>query len=172
VELADIRPTFFDTPYLLEPQGKDAHAYALLRETLEKTGKAAIAKGVLRTRERVAAIYAEGDFLILNTLRYIHELREREPSPLMEKPSKPSASEIKMAEQLIGQMSGDWDPAGYHDEYREQLLSYIRKKAKAGEARKIYAPEEAAAPAATPRGDLMSLLKASVGDRKRRSKTA
>lgn len=172
VDLAEIRPPFFDTPYLLEPQGKDAHAYVLLRDTLEKTGKAAVAKGMLRTRERVAAIFAEGGFLILNTLRYVHELRERDPSPLMEKPQKPSASEIKMAEQLIDQMSGGWDPAAYHDEYRDQLLSYIRKKAKAGEAHKIYAPEEAATPAATSHGDLMSLLKASVGDRKRRSKTA
>jgi DNA end-binding protein Ku len=172
VELSEIRPPFFDTPYLLEPQGKDAHAYALLRKTLEQSGKAAVAKGVLRTRERLAAVFPEGEFLLLNTLRYLHELRERDLPPLLEKPEKLASSELHMAEQLIHQMTGSWNPARYRDDYREQLLSYIRRKAKAGEARKIYAPEEAPGPAATPRADLMSLLKASVGDRKRRSKTA
>ena len=177
VEAAEIRPLFFDTPYLLEPQGKDAHAYLLLRTTLGKTGKAAIAKGVLRTRERLAAIYADGEFLILNTLRFVHELRERELPPILMKPTKLGASELRMAEQLISQMANGWDPASYHDEYREQLLSYIRKKAKAGEARKIYEPEAGAPESETPRGDLLTLLKASVksgGERpaRRRSRTA
>lgn len=177
VEAAEIRPVFFETPYLLEPQGKDAHAYLLLRRTLEKTKVAAIAKGVLRTRERLAAIYPDGDFLILNTLRFAHELRKRDLPPLMEKPVKIGPAELKMAEQLIRQMSRGWDPSSYHDEYREQLLSYIQKKAKAGEARKIFAPEEVPAASAAPRGDLMSLLKASVtsgGERpaRRRSRTA
>jgi len=174
VEAAEIRPLFFDTPYLLEPQGKDAHAYLLLRETLEKTGKAAIAKGVLRTRERLAAVYPDGDFLVLNTLRFVHELRKRELPPILEKAPKLAAAELKMAEQLIGQMDKGWEPASYHDEYHEQLLAYIQKKAKAGEARKIYAPEEVAGTAETPSGDLMSLLKASVkagGPAKHRSKT-
>jgi len=177
VDAAEIRPLFFETPYLLEPQGKDAHAYVLLRMTLEKTQKAAIAKGVLRTRERLSAIYPDGEFLILNTMRFIHELRERELPPLLEKPAKLGASELRMAEQLIGQMSNGWDPASYHDDYREQLLGYIRKKAKAGEARKIYEPEASAPAPETPRGDLTALLKASVrsgGARPahRRSRTA
>jgi DNA end-binding protein Ku len=133
----------------------------------------AVAQGVLRTRERLVAILPEGEFLLLNTLRYLHEFRSPEVSELLEKPGKLTPAEIKMAEQLVEQMSGPWDPSGYHDDYREQLLTYIRGKAKAGEARKIYAPEkEEPAPAATRRTDLMSLLKASVGDRTRRSKTA
>ncbi len=132
VRVAEIRPVFFDTPYLLEPQGNDAHAYLLLRTTLEKTGMAAIAKGVLRTRERLASIYPDGDFLILNTLRFVHELRARELPPLLEKPAKLGSSELRMAEQLISQMAHGWDPSSYHDDYREQLLSYIRRKAKAG----------------------------------------
>lgn len=177
VDAAEIRPVFFDTPYLLEPQGKDAHAYVLLRKTLEKTQKAAVSKGVLRTRERLAAIYPDGDFLILNTLRFVHELRERELPPILKKIPKLGAAELKMAEQLIAQMDQGWDPASYHDEYRDQLLEYIQKKAKAGEARKIYTADEVPAAPKAPRGDLMSLLKASVksgGERpaKRRSKTA
>ena len=177
VDVAEIRPVFFETPYLLEPQGKDAHAYQLLRKTLEKTQRAAISKGVLRTRERLAAIYPDGDYLVLNTLRFVHELRKRTPPPLMEKPAKVSAAELKMAEQLIGQMSHGWDPASYHDDYHDQLLAYIQKKAKAGEARRIYAPDEVPAAPQGPRGDLMSLLKASVkpgGERapRRRSRTA
>jgi DNA end-binding protein Ku len=127
---------------------------------------------MLRTRERLAAIFAEGDFLILNTLRYLHELRDREPSPLQEKPAKLAPAELKMAEQLVQQMTEAWDPSGYRDDYHDQLLSYIRKKAQAGEARKIFSPEEVPAPAETPRADVMSLLKASVGQGKRRPKTA
>jgi DNA end-binding protein Ku len=162
VDVSQIRPIFFETPYLVEPQGKNAHAYLLLRKTLEKTGLAAISKGVLRTRERLAAIYPDGDYLILNTLRFVHEMRQRKPPELMQKPARISAAEMKMAEQLIGQLSHVWEPSSYRDEYRDQLLAYIRRKAKSGEARRIYTPEEAPAAVPTPRGDLMSLLKASV----------
>src|SRR6185295_7034492 len=131
VDLNEIRPPFFDTPYLLDPLGKDAHAYQLLRQTLEKTGKAAIAKGVLRTRERLGAILADGEFLILNTLRFVHEMRKRELPDLLTKKAKIAPAELKMAEQLIEQMSGSWKPQNYQDEYREQLLGYIKRKAKA-----------------------------------------
>src|SRR5205085_738880 len=83
----------------------------------------------LRTRERLAAIFADGNFLILNTLRYLHELREREASPLLERPPKLASAELKMADQLVEQMAGPWDPSLYHDEYHDQLLAFIRKHA-------------------------------------------
>jgi DNA end-binding protein Ku len=178
VRLAEIRPPFFDTPYYLEPSGKDAHAYVLLRKMLEQTKRAAIAKGVLRTRERLGAIFPEGDFLIFNTLRYAHELRRREAPQALQEAKPPTAPETSMAEQLISSMETPFRPGQYRDEYREELLSYIKKKAGAGESRQIYSPQAAAeAPAgetAEPR-DLMQLLKQSIATqapkpgRKRRS---
>lgn len=164
VDLNEIRPAYFDTPYLLDPTGKEAHAYVLLRETLQKTGKAAIALGVLRTRARLGAILADGDFLVLNTLRFAHEMRRRELPELLQKKTRIAPAELRMAEHLIEQMSGAWNPEAYHDEYRDQLLAYIQRKAKAGDAHRIYKPEEVPTPAAPQggRADLMSLLKASV----------
>lgn len=173
VDVATLSPTYFDRPYLMEPAGRDAQAYVLLRDTLAKTRKAAIAQGVLRARERLGAIFAEGEFLILNLLRFQHEMVARKPPEALLQADKPKADELKMAEKLIEQLTRPWTPEAYHDDYRDQLLSYIEAKAKAGEARRVYSPEEEAAPKA-PRGDLMRLLKQSVqGEKpKRRPRSA
>jgi len=136
----------------------------LLRDTLARTGRAAIAQGVLRTRERLGAILAEGDFLLLNLLRFQHEMAARKPPESLSRADPPRPDEIKMAERLVEQMSEPWAPEKYHDEYRDQLLRYIEDKAKAGEARRVYTPEEAREVApSTPRKNLMRLLKESVG---------
>jgi DNA end-binding protein Ku len=163
VDLSTLSPTYFDRPYLLEPAGRDAQAYLLLRDTLAKTGKAAVAQGVLRTRERLGAILPEGDFLILNLLRFQHEMASRKPPEILSRAEAPRPEEVKMAERLVEQMTVPWTPEKYRDEYREQLLQYIEEKAKAGEARRIYSPEEAEEGApSTPRKNLMRLLKESV----------
>lgn len=176
VDLASVSPAYFDRPYLMEPAGRDAQAYVLLRDTLAKTRKAAIAKGVIRTRERLGAVLPEGEFLVLNLLRYAHEMAERKPPEILSRAEKARPEEIEMAEQLVERMSGPWTPAKYRDEYREALLAYIEEKAKAGEARRIYSPEEVeeAAPS-TPRKNLMRLLKESVEGakpRRRRPRSA
>ncbi|HYE97874.1 MAG TPA: Ku protein [Planctomycetota bacterium] len=161
VDLKGLSPAYYDRPYLLEPSGRDAQAYVLLRDTLAKTGKAAIAQGVLRTRERLGAIFAEGDYLLLNLLRYQHEMAARKPPEILSKADPPRPEEIKMAERLVEQMTEPWAPEKYRDTYREQLLDYIEKKAAAGEARRVYTPEEEEAPRA-PGKNLMRLLKESV----------
>jgi DNA end-binding protein Ku len=176
VDLSTLSPTYFDRPYLLEPAGKDAQAYLLLRDTLAKTGKAALAQGVLRTRERLGALLAEDDFLILNLLRYQHEMNARKPPEILSRAERPRPEEVKMAERLVEQMTVPWTPEKYRDEYREQLLKYIEEKARAGEARRIYSPEEEEAAPSTPRKNLMRLLKESVAASaekpKRRPKSA
>lgn len=163
VELGAISPAYFDRPYLMDPAGRDAQAYVLLRDTLAKTGKAAIAQGVIRTRERLAAIVPDGEFLLLNLLRYHHEMAARKPSEILTRAEKARAEEVEMAERLVEQMTGPWTPEKFKDDYRDQLLAYIEEKARSGEARRVYAPEEAeeAAPS-TPRKNLMRLLKESV----------
>lgn len=164
VSAAEIRPVFYESPYLLEPLEDGDKGYALLREALAATGKVGVAKVVLRTRGRLAAVFPDGDALVLNLLRYAHELRDpgrlRLPGRDLSRLGV-SDKEVKMAGRLIEDMVEPWKPEQLRDEYRDELLSFIRAKAEKGEAaaaRAVPEPGRAAAPVT----DLMSLLKRSV----------
>jgi DNA end-binding protein Ku len=166
VEAADISPVYFDKPYYLEPLKNGRRAYILLREVLSKSKKVAIARVVIRTREHLAAVMPQGSVLILNLLRFEHELRDSRGLDIPEADSKGraiSAGELQMAERLIEAMSGPWNPAKYRDEYRADLESLIEKKIKSGRPRAVAAG--AKAPARKTGGkvvDIMSLLRRSV----------
>jgi len=165
-DLADIPFMYFDKPYYLEPINKGEKVYALLRESLKRRKKAGIAKVVLRSRQYLAALVAQGDMLVLELLRYEHELRDpvqfsvpgHDLEALGIRPK-----ELEMAERLVDDMSTAWDPSQYRDEYRDDLLALIEEKAGAGEVRARSGVEE------VPRGaeviDLMSLLKRSVQEK-------
>jgi DNA end-binding protein Ku len=134
VAAADISPVYFDKPYYLEPLKNGRRAYMLLREVLTKSDKVAIARVVIRTREHLAAVIPQGNVLILNLLRFQHELRDSKGLDIPEAGSKGraiSAGELQMAERLIEAMSGPWNPAKYRDEYREDVENLIEKKIKA-----------------------------------------
>jgi DNA end-binding protein Ku len=133
VAAADISPVYFDKPYYLEPLKNGRRAYMLLREVLTKSDKVAIARVVIRTREHLAAVIPQGNVLILNLLRFQHELRDSKGLDIPEAGSKGraiSAGELQMAERLIEAMSGPWNPAKYRDEYREDVENLIQKKIK------------------------------------------
>ncbi len=158
-----IPPVYFDTPYFLDPAGKDAHAYVLLRDILRESKKAALAKGVLRTRERLGALFVQDGGLLFNTLRFEHEFRKRPSSELVAAAAPPTKAELDMGRKLIEGMEIDWEPQTYRDEYHEELVAYIRKKAKAGKSRKVFeAVGEEPLPAAPSGIDLMQLLKESL----------
>lgn len=164
--LAEIPVAHFETPYTLEPDGKDAHAYALLRETLRRTGKVALARVLLRTRERLGAIVPEGDFLLFNTLRFPYELRNRNVPEALAQARPPSDDELTMAERLVREMETRWTPEDYQDRYHDQLLAYIRRKAEAGQSRRIFEPEAEEAPRAeVPSSNLAKLLEKSFAHR-------
>ena len=163
VDLEEISPLYFDKPYYLGPDKKGSKAYALLRETLRRTGKVGIAKVVIRTREYLAAVVARGDVLTLELMRYAHELRD--PSELDVPAGKQGVSdrEIDMAERLVEGMVSAWDPEKYKDTYRDDLMKMIEKRVEAGQLEK--SPEPAAKAEKAPRSnviDLMALLKQSV----------
>jgi DNA end-binding protein Ku len=165
VDAADISPLHYDTPYYLEPQKNGRRAYALLRDVMKKTGRVGIAKVVIRNRQRLAGLIPQGSLLALNVLRYAHELRDASQLQLPEANGKTQASdqEIKMAEQLVENMVGDWRPEKYRDEYYEDLLKLIDKKVKAGKT-KVVEPAE---PEPRPKRegkviDIMDLLRESV----------
>ena len=122
---------FFESPYFLAPGKHGDKGYALLRETLVRTGKVGIATVVIRTREHLAALYAVDKWLVLNTLRYATELRD--PSELKVpddlKDAKVNEKEIAMAERLVDDMDMKWDPVKFHDTYRDDILKLVEEKA-------------------------------------------
>ena len=164
VDAADISPIYFDKPYYLTPLKNGQRAYALLREVMKRTGKVGIARVVIRTRQHLAALLADGPVLILNLLRFSHELRD--PSALdvpAARSTQGSNQELKMAEQLVESMVGKWNPKKYRDEYHQDLLQMIDKKIKSGQTKAIEPAE--AAPRPKQQGkiiDIMHLLRQSV----------
>ncbi len=170
VDVEDIAPLYFDTPYYLAPGKRGEKAYALLRDAMAKAGRAGIATVVIRTKQYLAALVAEDDALVLNTLRYHKELKTAEDLEIPEKLKghKPSSKELDMARTLIDDMADEWQPEKYHDTYHEDLLKRIEEKVKAGETEVITEPEkEETATKSADVIDLMSLLKKSVeGGRK------
>ena len=162
VELADIEPQYFETPYYLKPEKRGEKAYALLRETLQKAGKAGVASVVIRTKQYLAALVAQDDLLVLNTLRYAEELKA--PSELEIPKAKVTPKELDMALRLVDDMADKWQPAKYKDTYRDDLLKRIKEKDKAGQTEELTEPEKDAARPAKGADviDLMALLKKSV----------
>ena len=130
-----IDPAYFERPYFMVPQPRAMKAYVLLRQALEKKGAVAIATFVLRTREHLVAIMPVGDALMLELLRFGHELKEADDIPLPDRSDVKSLSdrELAMAEQLIEGMMTDWQPRKYKDRYYRDVMKIIEEKAKTGE---------------------------------------
>ena len=167
VELAEIGPVYFDKPYYLGPQKKGQKPYALLREVLRRSGKVGIAKVVIRTKQHLAAVVPQDEVLVLELLRFAHELRATDELDLPGKNLKAlgiTEREIEMGEKLVAGMAADWDPERYKDDYRRDLLKLIEKRVEAGELEGVEEPAPRPAPAAGGAKvvDLMALLKQSV----------
>jgi DNA end-binding protein Ku len=167
VDIEEIDPMYFDSPYYLGPAAGAEKAYSLLAAAMEASGKAAIARFVFRNKEHLAAIRASDGVLTLTTMRFADEVvpASELDDALPESKGKVAKKEQLMAEQLIESLSTQFDPTSYRDEYREQLLGLIERKA---EGKEIVAPETEA-PKATKAPDLMAALEesiAAVKDRK------
>jgi DNA end-binding protein Ku len=160
VDLEEIDPIYFDSPYYLGPTDGAEKAYLLLARAMESSGKVAIARFVFRNKEHLAAIRAADGVLTLTTMRFADEVvpaRELE-DVLPEKTPKVEKKEQQMAEQLIESLSTEFDPSAYRDEYREQLMSLIERKA---EGKEIVAAD-VEEPQATKAPDLMAALEQSI----------
>jgi DNA end-binding protein Ku len=175
VDQEEIDPVYFEKPYYLEPIKKGSKAYALLRETLIRTRKVGIARVVLRTRQRIAALLVREGVLVLELLRYSYELRDAKKMGI-EVPDAKSVKaelndrELKMAERLVEGMSAPWEPDKYKDSYRDDVLAMVQRKIKAGHTHVIEEPageDEERAPRAEV-VDLMPLLKKSVETREKK----
>jgi DNA end-binding protein Ku len=157
-----IDPAYFDTPYYLVPQGRAAKAYVLLRDALAKKKSVAIATFVLRTREHLVALMPVGDAIMLETLRFGHELKpiENMPLPSPAQTKDIGIRELDMAERLIEEMMTDFDATKYKDRYYGDVMALIEEKAKTGVAKAHFAEKKGAV--AHDVVDLLDLLKKSV----------
>src|SRR5262249_55418065 len=128
VDLPEVDPIYFQKSYYLEPQQGAAKPYALLREAMERAGKVALAKVVIRNKEQLATLRIYNDVLVMDTLFYPDEIRN--PEELVEGAKKASVTEkeVQMAINLIEALSGDFEPEKYKDDYREALLERIDQK--------------------------------------------
>jgi DNA end-binding protein Ku len=159
VDLDEIDPIHFAKTYYLGPRGAETKkTYALLREAMAQTNRAAIASFVMRSKEYLAAIRADGDLLVLETMFFADEIRNpREEISDLPGKTKPRPNELKMAKQLINSMTGTWRAADYRDTYTDRVKQLIKAK----KTNKDYEPAPEA-PEATDAVDLMAALRQSV----------
>ncbi|HET8784603.1 MAG TPA: Ku protein [Candidatus Limnocylindrales bacterium] len=159
VDLADIDPIYYDHPYYLVPDKGAAKAYGLLLNAMEASGKVAIARVVLRSKEQLVAIRPAGELLMMETMIFADEVVPHDDLDDLPdaKDLKVSEREVKMAQQLIDSLSSEFEPEKYRDEYRDKVLDLIERKAQGEE---IAVQPEAPAPAKVP--DLMAALEASL----------
>lgn len=154
-EVSDVDPIYFEKPYYLEPDKGAAKVYTLLARALQESGKVAIAKYVFRNREHIGCIRPQEGLLVMLQMRFAAEVRS--PQELRIPTDKEvSKAELKLANQLIDQLTRPFDPHEYKDNYREELERIIEEKIH-GET-----PTAAKAPRKAEVKDLMAALKASL----------
>src|SRR5262245_905159 len=159
VPRASIDRLYWDTPYHLVPSGKTGiEAYAVIRAAMATQNKVAIVRLVMATRERVCAIEIEEGGLVLTTLRTAEEVRSLKDVGAPDLP-KPEAQMLQIAEKIVEQQSGEFDPAEFNDRYEDALRELIEKKRKG----KPVKPASRPANDDTKVVDLMAALKKSLG---------
>jgi DNA end-binding protein Ku len=163
----EIDVMLFDAPYYLEPEKRGRRAYALLRAALAKSGKIGIAQVVLRTRAHLAALSPREDGLVLELLRYPHEVLPTSSLDLPAAQEKLNAGEMKAATMLIDAMTTSFDPRDYKDDYEAKLRAALKARAK-GALIKTPRPKSAAASNVV---DLAEVLKRSLASAPRKAGT-
>jgi DNA end-binding protein Ku len=170
VKAAEIPFVYLEKPYYLEPIAKADKVYALLREAMLEHGVIGIARVVMHTKEHLAALMPDGPMLVLNTLRWATEVRSWDELRI---PAAGKAAanlkeaELKMAGQLVSELTVKWKADAYHDNFAEAINNLIKAKVQAGnthEVTPIEAPVDASAPSNVV--DLTALLKNSLGKRR------
>lgn len=167
VQAADIPFILLDRPYYLEPLAKGEKVYALLREAMLDAGVIGVARVVLHTKEYLAALIPSGPALMLNTLRWAADIRPWTDIKLPPEGSKAlKDSEMKMAKQLIGDMTEKWKPDAYADQFTQAIHALVEKRVKAGATEKVEPMEAQESGTSSNVVDLTALLKQSLGRRK------
>lgn len=164
VPRAQIDPLYFQRSYYLGPETTGVKAYALLSQAMEDQETVAICKISLRDKEHLATLRLRGDLLVLETMYWPDELSELSLSDLdIDEVPEPRPQEVTMAQSLIENLTEDFDPAAYHDEYRQKVMQAVEAKISGEE---VAVVEEEPEPAGVV--DLMDALKQSVEQSKDR----
>jgi DNA end-binding protein Ku len=161
VELAGIDPIFYDHPYYLAPGAGGAKPYRLLLEAMRETGRVAIARVVIRSKEQLVAVRPMGDDVLgMSTMLFADEVVDPDKIDELSAAAEVEVTgrELDIAKQLIDSLAGPFDPSRYHDTYRQEVLDLIERKA-AGEE---IAVQPVAEEEEEPVPDLMAALKASL----------
>ncbi len=163
VELEEIDPMQYKKSYYLVPEETGAKAYALLREALNRSGKVGIAKVSFRDKEHLAALRFRDEAFVLETMYWPDEIREADFGGV-DVSAKARPNELEMAQTLIDNLTADWDPTEFKDDYREALLRTVEAKINGEEIEVVEAEPTAKVV------DLMEALKASVAAAKKEPK--
>ena len=170
VKAAEIPFVYLEKPYYLEPIAKADKVYALLREAMRAHGVIGIARVVMHTKEHLAALMPDGPMLALNTLRWATEVRKWDDLRIPDA-GKAGANlkdtELKMAGQLVSELTVKWKAETYHDNFAEAINNLIKAKVQAGkthEVTPIESPVDTSAPSNVV--DLTALLRNSLGKRR------
>ncbi|MGH2640858.1 MAG: Ku protein [Actinomycetota bacterium] len=163
VDLEEIDPMMYKKSYYLVPEETGAKAYALLREALNRSGKVGVAKVSFRDKEHLAALRFRDDAFVLETMYWPDEIREADFGGV-DVSMKVRPNELDMAQTLIDNLSADWDPGEFKDDYREAMLRIVEAKINGEEIEVVEAEPTAKVV------DLMEALKASVAAAKKEAK--
>jgi len=131
---------FLERPYYLAPINRGGKVYALLRETLERSGRIGVARVVIQTKQHLAALVPVGPGLVLNLLRWGADIRPWKDLPLPAENAKKAGlaeREIKMATELVEDMSSDWDPEAFKDSFKDEILRLVDRKIEAGKTEAV-----------------------------------
>lgn len=166
IDASELPFVFLERPYYLAPLGRGDKVYALLREALLQAGRVGVARVVIQTKQHLAVLVPSGPALILNLLRWGADIKPFEALKLPPAGADAAGlkdSELKMARQLIEEMTAPWDADDFRDSFKDEIMRLVRQKADAGE---IESVEKIGAPGAARQGaeiiDLTELLKRSL----------
>lgn len=140
VDAGEIPFVYLERPYYIAPINKGAKVYALLRETLLKTGKVGVARVVIQTKQHLAALIPSGKGMVLNLLRWGDEIRpwtNLELPPEGVKSAGIRDNEMMMAEQLVKDMSAKWNPDDYKDEFKDAIMKLVHQRVKSGKTETV-----------------------------------
>ena len=135
---------YLERPYYVAPINRGAKVYALLRETLQRSERVGVARVVIQTKQHLAVLVPVGPGLVLNLLRWGADIRPWNDLPLPSEDAKKAGltdRELKMAQQLVEDMSGEWDPMEYKDEFKDEILRLVDRKVKAGQTETVTQPD-------------------------------
>lgn len=166
VRLEEIDPIYFERSYFMAPDTGGGKAYALLRKALQESGKIGVAKIIIRSKEQLAVVRVYKDALLMETIHFPDEVRKVEDVPNIPSDEKVVDKELKTALLLVDQLTTDFEPEKYSDDYRTALMELIEDK-RTGQLT-VTATEKQPAAAATNVTDLMAALQASLDRTKKK----